>query len=562
MTRSRPVRGRDWVLLALLCAALYGPGLTAIPPVDRDEPHFAQATKQMVQSGYFALPPSSADIRVDKPVGIYWLQAAAVLTTAGRGCAVIWPYRLPSVLGATVAVLLTYWLGRRLFARQVALLGAAFLASCVLLVVEAHLATTDAALLACVVAAQACLAALYAAARRGHTGARSYAAGFWIAQGIGVLIKGPIIVLVSGLTLATLLGLEGWHAPPTAANQRLRTGLRWHWGIVLMLAISVPWIVVAGWATHGAFYQDWFSDVALKAVSIRQSHGGPPGSYVVLAAVTFWPASFATALGLVRALGRRTRTAERFCLAWIIPTWLFFEFMPTKLPHYVLPAYPALALLAARSVLASPATLLTYARTVRAGFILWSGVTLAMGVLILVGAAKLGDGIDGATVFAAATATVIAVTGMRLGWRQRLLPASAVAVIGSVVLFIPILQWVVPDLGAVWLSRAASAAVARRGARPLAAVGYHEPSLVFLAATEVALLEPQDAAGFLRDRVGGLVLVSDDQRAAFARAAMDIGLSVREVWAVDGINYSKGRRTRLSLFEQAPPSTGSAMSSE
>jgi 4-amino-4-deoxy-L-arabinose transferase-like glycosyltransferase len=561
MTRSRPARGCDWVLLALLCAALYCPGLTAIPPVDRDEPHFAQATKQMVQSGYFALPPSSADIRVDKPVGIYWLQAAAVLTTAGRGCAVIWPYRLPSVLGATVAVLLTYWLGRRLFARQVALLGAAFLASCVLLVVEAHLATTDAALLACVVAAQACLAALYAAARRGHTGARSYAAGFWIAQGIGVLIKGPIIVLVSGLTLATLLGSEGWHAPPTAANQRLRVGLRWHWGIVLMLAISVPWIVVAGWATHGAFYQDWFSDVALKAVSTRQSHGGPPGYYALLVMLTFWPASFAAALGLVRALGRRTCTAERFCLAWIIPTWLFFEFMPTKLPHYVLPVYPALALLAARSVLASPAALLTYARTVRVGFIVWSGIALAIGVLIPVGAATLGDGIDIATVFVAATAAVIAVTVMRLGWRQRLLPASAVAVIGSVVLYISILQWVVPDLGALWLSTAASAAVMRHGARPLAAVGYHEPSLVFLAATDVALLEPQDAAGFLRDRAG-LVLVSDDQQAAFALAAVDIGLSVREVWSIDGINYSKGRRTRLTLYEQAQPLTGSAMSSE
>jgi hypothetical protein len=184
-----------------------------------------------------------------------------------------------------------------------------------------------------------------------------------------------------------------------------------------------------------------------------------------------------------------------------------------------------------------------------------------MGVLILVGAANLGDGIDVATVFVAATAVVIAVIGMRLGWRERLVPASVVAVIGSVVLFVPILQWVVPDLGALWLSRAASAAVARHGARPLAAVGYHEPSLVFLAATDVALLEPQGAAGFLRDRAGGLVLVSDDQQAAFARAAMDIGISVREVWSMDGINYSKGRRTSLALFEQAPPSTGSAMSS-
>ena len=61
-----------------------------------------------------------------------------------------------------------------------------------------------------------------------------------------------------------------------------------------------------------------------------------------------------------------------------------------------------------------------------------------------------------------------------------------------------------------------------------------------------------DAARFLREIPNGLVLVSDDQLAAFARAVMDIGLSVREIWAMDGINYSKGRRTRLALFEQVP----------
>ena len=81
---------------------------------------------------------------------------------------------------------------------------------------------------------------------------------------------------------------------------------------------------------------------------------------------------------------------------------------------------------------------------------------------------------------------------------------------------------------------------------------------MFLAATDVALIEPQEAASFLRERTDGLVLVSENQRAAFTRAAIDIGLSVHEVWAMDGINYSQGRRTRLSLFEQVTPSTASA----
>lgn len=552
MERSSSVSRRDSLLLLLLCAALYLPGLTAIPPVDRDEPRYAQATRQMLESGNYTLPHFGVENRFKKPIGIYWLQAAAVRITAGGEYRAIWPYRLPSVLGASAAVLLTYWFGRRLFAREVALFGAAFLASSALLVVEAHVATTDAVLLACVVTVQGCLAGLYSAAKSGHVGRVSHAMAFWLAQGSGVLIKGPIIVLVSGLTLGTLLGVERWRGQRSDTNRNLLAGLRWHWGFAAMLAISLPWIAVAGWETHGSLYRDWLNDVAPKALSAQESHAGPPGYYMVLSAVTFWPASFAAAAGVVYAWRYRTRTAERFCLAWLIPTWVFFEMMPTKLPHYVLPTYPALALLAAQAIRASRDTVLPYPRVLRAAFILWTALTLALGVAILVGAATLGGGVGVAPAFAALSAIVVAVVGLRLGWRRQLVPASAVAVIGSAVLWIATLQWVVPQFGAVWLSRAAAAAVTHQGASRLAAVGYNEPSLAFLTAGDVAFMEPQDAARFLREIPNGLVLVSDDRQAAFARAVMDIGLSVREIWAMDGINYSKGRRTRLALFEQVP----------
>ena len=191
--------------LMLLCLALYVPGLTTIPPVDRDEARFAQATKQMLASRDFIRPRFQTDDRFKKPIGIYWVQSAAVVITGQAQRGAIWAYRLPSVLGALLAVWLTYWVGQSLFDRRVALLGASLLASSVLLVVEAHQATTDAVLLACVVAAQGCLAALYVDARRGHRGPASYAAGFWVAQGLGILVKGPIVPLVSGLTLATLV---------------------------------------------------------------------------------------------------------------------------------------------------------------------------------------------------------------------------------------------------------------------------------------------------------------------------------------------------------------------
>src|SRR6202012_252703 len=94
-----------------------------------------------------------------KPAGIYWLQVAAADLTQHPEA--IWSYRLPSLLGAMIAVLLTFAFGQKLVGRLGALFGAALLASCFLLFSEAHQAKTDAVQLASVVLAQGALALFY-----------------------------------------------------------------------------------------------------------------------------------------------------------------------------------------------------------------------------------------------------------------------------------------------------------------------------------------------------------------------------------------------------------------
>ncbi|MEA2624087.1 MAG: hypothetical protein QOD06_132, partial [Candidatus Binatota bacterium] len=95
---------RDRLVLTLLCLVLYLPGLAALPPTDRDESRFAQASRQMIASGDWVAPRFQDEPRAKKPIGIYWLQALAVLATGQSDRPVIWPYRLPSVLGAVAAV--------------------------------------------------------------------------------------------------------------------------------------------------------------------------------------------------------------------------------------------------------------------------------------------------------------------------------------------------------------------------------------------------------------------------------------------------------------------------
>src|SRR6516162_4889000 len=150
---------------------LFLPGFFNIPPIDRDEARFAQATRQMVESGDFVDIRFQDEVRYKKPVGIYWMQATAVETASALGLpraqARIWLYRVPSLIGALGAMLLTYWTALTFASRRGALLAGLIMASSVLLGVEARLAKTDAMLLFATVAAMGALARIYLSWQRG-----------------------------------------------------------------------------------------------------------------------------------------------------------------------------------------------------------------------------------------------------------------------------------------------------------------------------------------------------------------------------------------------------------
>ncbi len=541
--------------LILLSLALYLPGTAAIPPVDRDEAFYAQTSKQMLRSGDFVRPQFQ-----EKPIGIYWLQSAAV-RLAATGDSNIWPYRIPSILGALTAVLLTYWIGQYAFDRVIAFLGAALLASCALLTVLAHLAMIDAVLLACVVGAQGCLARLYFAATQGTIGAQRYALGFWVAQGLGILLKGPVLPLMSALTLGGLYTFDWRRTGDSSRSSTTRLvvrGLRWNWGIPLVLGIVLPWGLAIWAATSGAFYREAIlGEILAKMVSGQKSHGAPPGYYLVIGMATFWPASLLVTVALRSAIHNRPQPGVRFCLAWLIPTWIFFALMPTKLPHYVAPVYPALALLVARAAV-------TVSTSSAPGFwplLFWTGVLpwcvfTAVAATIAVAAPVLaGAGFDWISILPATAAAGFGAVAIGYLWRGRLKRTAVMTVIGAVAVFAPLLQWVLPSLDDLWLSRSAARAIAQQrdtAGRPrlVAAVGYQEPSLVFLVDTDITLTSTRSAASFLKEHENALVLISDDKLADFAAATQRLGVRPAEVWSADGINYTKGRRIRLRLFER------------
>ena len=566
---------RHAALLILLCLALYLPGLSAIPPLDRDEARFAQATKQMIETGDYIDIRFQETPRYKKPVGAYWLQAASVQLLSPDDPAAIWAYRVPSMIAAIVAVLLTHALAALFLTPGAAVLAAALLASSFLLTAEAHMAKTDALLLATVLAAQYGLARAYI----GRGGAGAWLP-FWLGIGVGALIKGPITPLIAGLTAMALVITDrraGW----------LRD-LRPLLGLPLAALIVLPWVVAVQLRSGGAFLESSVGgDLIPKLLGGMESHGSPPGYYLLLVMLTFWPGSLLIWPALASAWRTRSEPAIRFLFAWLLPAWVLYEIVPTKLPHYVLPLYPALAIMAAAWIsrftaaaarpFGAPPML---PRGTRVLALLWAavGLALAVGAAVLVIAglepvAAVEESVNALSVverfasqaylalriapeafLAAPLAALVAFAGAAALLRRRPRIAAICCVGGGVLFLAPLAQLTAPALTRAFVSpriAAAAAAIDTGAARDILAVGYHEPSLVFLAGTKTQLTSPEAAAMQLAERPGAIVSVARRHRAEFTGHAARLGLATTVRQTIAGLNYSTGRDVIIDIITRA-----------
>jgi 4-amino-4-deoxy-L-arabinose transferase-like glycosyltransferase len=527
---------------------LYMPGLAAIPPLDRDEARFAQATRQMLETGDFVRIRFQDEARNKKPIGIYWLQAAAVVAFSSPQSNAIWPYRLPSALAATAAVLLIFGLGVRLFdSRPAGFTAAVLTASALGVVVEAHLAKTDAALLAAVVAGQGALGLVYIATRAGRPVGWPLPLLFWLAEAVAILLKGPPGPVLALLTVGCL----------SVADRDLHwiRGLRPVAGTLIIAAIVAPWLIAVQSATAGHFISDSLAhDLLPKLVGAQESHGAPPGYYLAVAIASFWPGSLFIVPALIWGWRHRRAAAWRFLLAWLGPAWIFFELVPTKLPHYVLPIYPALALLVGGALAEGSATHLSGpARFVdRAVGVLWAAVTIVLGAALLILPLWCGGTVSPGIIVAVPVMLGLA---HLLFFRdpQPLRTAGLVAAI-SAAFVVPAALAVAPELDYVWPSRSAAAALARHPPSPgeaVLSVGYSEPSLVFLLGTATRLVTAQPGDGQLAG--ARMALVNDRFDAEFLRSLAHRGLTARALDRVEGLDYSaRGGKLVLTLYRLEP----------
>ena len=569
---DRLARGwRAYALVALigLCAGL--PGIFRVPPLDRDESRFAQATAQMLERNDYVRIAVQDVPRNKKPIGIHWLQSASVAVFSSPEARAIWAYRLPSLAGAILAALACFWGGSVLVGRRAALIGAALLAASALLSTEAMIAKTDAALCGFTALALAALARVRAAyslagrnpeARRlGLKGlvSKSDAAAmpalvFWGAIAGGVLIKGPITPMVAGLCLLMLFFWERrarWMKPLAHPS-----------GPIIAALIVLPWFIAIGQATNGQFFKEAVGgDMGRKVVSGDEGHDGPFGMHLLLLPIL----SFPIAVGLpaaARLFWRAIRAPRgdsdvdgyRFLIAWAAPTWLVFELLPTKLVHYPLPAYPALALLAGAGLTQLYAQNWKALRWGGAALFLLAGAVLTALCAYLSMYAPGGEaaGMRRAVQTALVVGGLMAIPLVVFAFARRPALGLSAALAAAFIFVFSARERILPESRVLFISQDASDALWRQNLHPrqhadgprLIVVGYEEPSFIFLTRTDTLFARGNDAP---RAATPGQAMIVE----ARERRTLEQSLAVRG-WvfapsgpAVAGLNYSNGDEINL-----------------
>ena len=601
---ARRVVERGWtraLALLVLCLVLFLPGIAELPVTDRDEARFAQATKQMLETGDFVDIRFQDEPRWKKPIGIYWMQAASVAAVGGPEGTGIWAWRIPSVLGAILAVFATAWAFRPLMGAQAASLAAGLTAISLVLAGEANIAKTDAMLLGLTVVALGAWVRLLtrsglasapppieiaagralevpdpdapsAPAGKGWTvdpyhphAARAGALPpaedarlprpdalalrliLWGALGLAVLVKGPIAPAILALAV---LGL--WLAERSLAPFRA-LGFA-SWGPVLFCVLVIPWLVAIHIASDGMFWMESLGgDFLDKLASGQEKHGAPPGTYLGVVWAVLWP--WAPLMLLAAPFAWRTRGARATAplLAIALAWWLIVEATPTKLPHYLMPAAPAAAGLVALW-LTSPVRPPERWQSIAAA-ILFGLVGGALGLAVIVLPLYVNGAVSPWGALLAVVGLVFVALGACALWTARRRAATAAMFAAALALYPAVLQFALPSL--TWgfpsalMARAAAPYEACVG-RPADTQSYREPSLVFLQGTGTRLLQPAEAAAALRDDPAPLIWIEDRRRDQLDAALNPTGETpppaLRELTSVTAFNPNRGGVTTLRLM--------------
>lgn len=491
---------RRYLVLCILCALVYLPNLGGYLLFDVDEPRYAETARVMAESGEWVLPYFNGEYRFEKPVLTYWLIGGAYkLFGVGEFGA-----RLPSALAATLTVLLTCLAAGRLIGPGVGLAAGAILAVSLQFMALGRMALTDMHLTLFITATLVFF--IVGIEHENRRKQRLWLLASWCAAALAVLTKGPVGVVLPG-------AIAGAYILLSVNSVRKLKSVPWLSGFLLFCIIALPWYIAVTLRSDFEFFRTFIIKHNIQRFAGEVAEGGQhvePFWYyipVVLLGVLPWAFFLVQAVysPLRPALGRlvqrqKIRDPLLFPLLWALGVIVFFSAARAKLPTYVTPAYPALAVLVA-AWLAELRLRANHSGKLLKNLWIPSSATLltvaGMGGFLLLGSSGMAPFPVGSLPYWCALALVagpLAALALLLGNRLREALGAAVAgqVFFSMVLAVGVLplvsqhrqqpQKVLVEAACDWLGNTGT----------LAAYRYRKTAMIFYSSRNLEFYELQD----------------------------------------------------------------------
>ncbi|MDX2227020.1 MAG: glycosyltransferase family 39 protein [Verrucomicrobiae bacterium] len=325
-----------WLLAALTLLVLL-PGSDTLPLIDRDEPRFAQATREMMERGEWIIPYFNGEYRFDKPVLIYWMMRPFYNLMGVNELAA----RMPSILCTLALILVVFRMGRRFFDAVTGFAATFGLLTCLQIQIHGRSAVAD---MPMVLAVTLSLWALYELLiKPGATPDRKWFWVLYLSQGLGFLAKGPLTQVLP-LVALLLYRFALWRKPLPWKNLRL------HWGIPVIVLIMAAWGIPALIRTDGEFWRIGMGKhVVERGIGEINDRRTFVFYYFATAFLSLCPWIAFLGWGW-RILRREWTPLNVWLLSFLAAPYVIFSLYATRLPHYVLPGFAAFFLILAQGL--------------------------------------------------------------------------------------------------------------------------------------------------------------------------------------------------------------------
>jgi len=553
-------------IVGILTLIFILPGLSSIPPLDRDEARFSQASKQMLEDKNYVVIKFQEELRSKKPIGIYWLQIASA-SIFGKDNII--SYRAPNIFSTIILIIVfstfVYSISFRYFNLNISSsLTFSFFSSLVMatllgLSIEIKQAKTDTVLLTLCTVQQLIFWKIYSYGKESWNKYKHHeyvwlTRLFWLIIALGILVKGPISPLLFTMTLLSICILDRFVEKEW--NLSWLNLFLWFQGLLIVSIITLPWVYLAWQATDGHLILDAINkDFLIKLRSGQENHWGPFGSHFFLLLLTFWPMVLLLPFAARACLDWKHERLIRFLISWIIPFWIILELTPTKLPHYILPVFPGLILLILIGISSPPSGNIKFSKInkfFRAVVVIFT-LLLALSLVYV----SLNFSSKILIFILSIVLSFIMITSIIFGnifflneSKYKLSPLFGMLILAGIC-NIFVFSYIFPNLDKIHITPKIKNYIDSLEFRPdtIVATGYHEPSLVFSLGRDTLLLSPEEAALVLVEGDNTLAIVEERTHNEVKKILNKFENKIVYLTSLDGFNLAKGQKIKIHIMK-------------